>query len=55
MPMVEAGPRCGCAHVCCEQTCRESHDAEYPVQLVMMEGITGFDVFLATVKDGLGC
>lgn len=37
------------------QTCRETHDTKYPVQLVVMEGVTGLDVFLATVKDGLRC
>ncbi len=46
---------CVCLHcMYWVQTCGETHDAEYPVQLVMMEGITGFDVFLATVKDRLG-
>lgn len=34
-------------------TCWEAHDAEYPVQLVVVEGVAGFDVLLAAVEDGL--
>lgn len=34
--------------------CWEAHDTEYPVQLVVVEGVTGLNVLLATVEDGLG-
>lgn len=34
-------------------TCWEAHDAEYPVQLVVVEGVAGFDVLLAAVEDWL--
>lgn len=43
---------CVCVH---GQTCWETHYAEYSVQLVMVEGITGLYIFLPTVKDGLRC
>jgi hypothetical protein len=43
-----------CVYVCAGQTCWEAHDTEYPVQLVMVEGVTGLNVLLATVEDGLG-
>ncbi len=34
-------------------TCRKAHDIKDPVQLIVMVGITGLNVFLSTVEDRL--
>ena len=36
-------------------TSGEAHDVEDAVQLVVVVGVTGLDVLLATVEDGLRC
>lgn len=32
------------------RTCRETHDTEDPVKLIVMERVAGFDVLLTTVE-----
>lgn len=36
------------------ETCREAHDAEDAVQLVVVEWVAGFDVLLTAVEYRLG-
>lgn len=36
------------------ETCREAHDAEDAVQLVVVERVAGFDVLLTAVEYRLG-
>lgn len=36
------------------KTCREAHDAEDAVQLVVVERVAGFDVLLTAVEYRLG-
>jgi len=39
-------------HLTLQRTLWESHDIEDPIELIMVIGVAGFNVLLATVKDG---